>query len=96
MQSSSARKSASLPCNLEAINGATIQARTAIGTAAAAQIARIARREYWGMTTLESMPWTGSVDGDGTVIVVMASILSGESMVLNVMRARCACTLMSR
>jgi hypothetical protein len=51
MQTRRARTSGLLACDDDAMRGATIHESAAIGTAAAAQIAKIARLEYCGIVT---------------------------------------------
>ena len=52
--------------------GATIHASAAIGSAAAAQIAKIARLEYWGIVTLDR---STAGDGEGASAMVLSLLL---------------------
>jgi hypothetical protein len=70
MQTRRARTSGLLACDDDAIRGATIHASAAIGTAAAAQTAKIARLEYCGIVTLDR-----STAGDGEVTTAMVRSL---------------------
>jgi len=68
-QTRRARTSGLLACDDDAIWGATIHASAAIGSAAAAQIAKIARLEYWGIVTLDR---STAGDGEGATAVVLS------------------------
>jgi hypothetical protein len=54
------------------MRGATIHASAAIGSAAAAQIAKIARLEYWGIVTLDR---STAGDGEGATAMVLSLLL---------------------